>query len=215
MTIALALAAVLAAAPQEAEEGFTPLFNGKDLSGWTFFLQKAGDNKDGTMKMEDVWSVQDGVIRCKGRPNGYIKTEKKFTNFVLKVQWRWPERPGNSGVLLRQVGDDKVWPKSIEAQLMSGNAGDFWLIDGAKLDTPPDRVDPKAARHRLKVKANEKPLGEWNEYEITADKDKVTLKVNGEVLNEGTGAEEVAGPVLLQSEGAPIEFRNIRIKELK
>jgi len=211
-----AIAAALAAGAQAAEEGFTPLFNGKDLSGWTYFLEKKGDNKDGTMKMEDVWSVKDGVLHCKGRPNGYLRTEKDYTNFVLKLEWRWPDGKGyNSGVLLRMVGPDKIWPKSIEAQLMSGHAGDFWLIDGAKLETAPERVDPKAARHRLKIKANEKPLGEWNEYEITLDKGKVVLKVNGEVLNEGTGADEIPGKICLQSEGGPIEFRNIRIKPLE
>ncbi|HXG62272.1 MAG TPA: DUF1080 domain-containing protein [Planctomycetota bacterium] len=212
----LAWAAALAAAGQAGEEGFTPLFNGKDLSGWTYFLEKKGPNQDGTMKMEDVWSVKDGVLHCKGRPNGYIRTEKDYKNFILKLEWRWPEGKGyNSGVLLRMVGPDKVWPRSIEAQLMSGHAGDFWLIDGARLETAPERVDAKTPRHRLKIKANEKPLGEWNEYEITVDKGKVVLKVNGEVLNEGTGAEEVAGKICLQSEGGPIEFRNIRIKPLE
>jgi hypothetical protein len=211
----LAAVGALAVVVPGGEEGFEPLFNGKDLSGWTFFLEKRGDNKDGTMKMEDVWSVKDGILHCKGRPNGYIRTEKDYKNFVLKLEWRWPEGKGyNSGVLLRMVGPDKVWPKSIEAQLMSGSAGDFWLIDGAKLETAPERVDPKAPRHRLKVKANEKPLGEWNEYEIVVNKDKVVLKVNGEILNEGSGAEEVAGKICLQSEGGPIEFRNIRIKAL-
>jgi hypothetical protein len=197
------------------EEGFTPIFNGKDMTGWTFFLSKTGDNKEGTMKMADVWSVADGVITCKGKPSGYIRTEKDYTNYVLKLEWRFPEKPGNSGVLLRTVGDDKVWPKSIEAQLQSGKAGDFWLIDGVKLDTPPDRVDQKTPRHRNHTKPNERPLGEWNEYEITVDGGKVSLKVNGEVLNEGTGGEEVAGKICLQSEGAVIQFRNIRIKELK
>jgi hypothetical protein len=201
MRISIAAALALAAlAPQE--EGFTKIFNGKDFTGWTHYL------KDGTMKLEDVWSVdKDGVITCKGKPNGYIRTTADYKNFVLKLEWRWHEKPGNSGVFVRVVGEDKIWPKGIEAQLMSGHAGDFWLVDGTKLDTPAERKDPKVERHRLHTKANEKPVGEWNAYEITVDGDKVTLKVNGEVLNEGTGAEEVAGKIILQSEGAPIQSR--------
>lgn len=217
IAIGLALLSGIPASPGAAstQDGWTPLFNGKDMSGWTFHLDKKGDNKDGTMRMEDVWSVADGVITCKGKPAGYIRTTADYKNYVLKLEWRFPEKPGNSGVLLRMVGDDKVWPKSIEAQLMSGKAGDFWLIDGMKLDTPADRVDQKTPRHRNHVKPNEKPVGEWNEYEITVDGGKVTLKVNGEVLNEGTGAEELAGKICLQSEGAAIQFRNIRIQEKK
>jgi Domain of Unknown Function (DUF1080) len=94
---------------------------------------------------------------------------------------------------------------------MSGDAGDFWLMDGATLDTDPARVDPKAANHRLKLKAAEKPAGEWNLYEITMHGSSVLLKVNGVVVNEGTGADEAAGRIALQSEGTPIEFRNIRL----
>ncbi len=215
--LALAPAAAAAEAPQAKEEGFTAIFNGKDFTGWTYFLRKDKDNPEGKLKLEDVWSVKDGAIHCKGKPFGYIRTTADFKNFVLKLEWRFPGAAGNSGVLLRTVGEDKVWPKSIEAQLQSGNAGDFWLIDGAKLETPKERIDPAPGRerHRLKTKANEKPLGEWNEYEITVDGGRVALKVNGEVLNEGTGAEEVAGKICLQSEGAEIQIRNIRIRELR
>lgn len=207
LSAAFLVVSCVGAAPQD--DGYVPLFNGKDLSGWTHHLDKSPGSK-----IEDVWSVADGVIACKGKPAGYIRTTTDYTNYVLKVEWRWPEKAGNSGVLLRMTGEDKVWPKSIEAQLASGRAGDFWLIDGAKLTTPADRVDPKAERHRLHVKANEKPVGEWNTYEITVDGGKVSLKVNGEVLNEGTGAEAVAGKICLQSEGAPIQFRTVAIKKL-
>jgi hypothetical protein len=163
------------------------------------------------MRMEDVWKVDGGRIRCSGVPNGYIRTTADYKDFVLTLEWRWAEQPGNSGVLLRVVGPDKIWPKTVEAQLMSGHAGDFWLMDGAILDTDPARTDPKAANHRLKMKAAEKPVGEWNVYEITMHGGWVLLKINGVVVNEGTGAEEVAGKIALQSEGAPIEFRNIRL----
>ena len=215
--LASMLAACAVPAKGGQEEGFVSIFNGKDLSGWTYHLRASGENQDGLMKMADVWSAADGVITCKGRPPGYIRTTKDYTNYVLRLEWRWPEKPGNSGVLLRMTGEDKVWPKSIEAQLASGHAADFWLIGGAVLDTPKERYDknPKRQRHRIHLKANEKKPGEWNAYDITVNRGEVSLKVNGEVINGGTGAEEIAGKICLQSEGSVIQFRNIRIKELK
>src|ERR1051326_6911630 len=186
------------------------LFNGKDLTGWTYHLA------DPNVKMNEVWSVdrQGGILTCKGTPAGYIRTVDDYTNYVLRLEWRF-KKAGNSGVLLRVVGPDKVWPKSIEAQLQSGEAGDFWLIDEARLNTPPARVDRGTPRHRLRTRTNEKPIGEWNQYEFTVDGDRITLKVNGEVLNEGTGAEEAPGKIALQSEGGEIQFRNIRLTPLQ
>jgi hypothetical protein len=186
------------------------LFNGKDMSGWTYYLA------DPSKKMDDVWCVdpRERIIICKGNPAGYIRTTREFDNFVLKLEWRFnpvTKQAGNSGVLLRIVGEDKVWPKSIEAQLMSGAAGDIWLIDGAQLDTAPERMN---GRHRRGIRSNEKPIGEWNEYEIIVNGGSVTLKVNGEVLNEGKNADLTKGTIGLQSEGAEIHFRNIRLRPI-
>jgi hypothetical protein len=186
------------------------LFNGRDMAGWTHYLT------DPALTMSDVWTVdpKERMIVCKGSPAGYIRTVKDYSDFILKLEWRFSpvtRRSGNSGVLLRIVGSDKVWPKSIEAQLQSGSAGDIWLIDGVSLDTPPDRVDRQTPRHRLHTMSNEKPIGEWNTYEILCHGGRVVLKVNGETLNEGAGADLLAGKIGLQSEGAEIHFRNIRL----
>ncbi len=185
------------------------LFNGKDLTGWKFFLA------DPNVKPEQVWQVdaENGILICKGEPLGYIYTEKDYTNYVLKLEWRWApdKKPGNSGVLLRVHGEHKIWPRSVEAQLMHMNAGDFWLIDGAPLETDPAFVDQNTPRHRWRKKNVERPAPEWNEYEIIVQGDKIVLKVNGEVVNEGAGAEVVAGKIALQSEGGEIHFRNIRL----
>lgn len=184
------------------------LFNGKDLSGWTAHL-------DGDAKMEDVWSVQDGVLVCKGQPVGYIRTQEKYKNYVLMLQWRFnpvTKKAGNSGVLLRVQPPDKVWPRSVEAQLQSGAAGDFWNIDEFQMKTEADRLN---GRNTKKTHAAERPVGEWNEYEIIVDGSKITLKVNGEILNEAWDVLEIPGYIALQSEGAEIQFQNIRLSELK
>jgi hypothetical protein len=188
--------------------GEVRLFNGKDMTGWKAVLPEGA-------KMADVWSVADNMIICKGEPAGYIRTERDFTNYVLKLEWRFSpvtKKPGNSGVLLRMVGPDKVWPKSVEAQLQSGNAGDFWNIDEFQMTTDPERTK---GRNTKKTHGAEREIGEWNEYEIMVDHGTITLKVNGEVLNQATQVQEIAGKICLQSEGAEIHFRNIRLAPLE
>lgn len=207
----MALAAVLfAAGPAAKPRSGQPvqLFNGKDLSNWTYALR----NSD--LKMEDVWSVQDGQIVCLGKPSGYIRTKDKFTNYKLVVEWRWApgKKPGNSGVLLRMVGEDKVWPKSIEAQLGTENAGDFWNIDMFQMTVDQSRTEGR--RTKKLHPSNEKPIGEWNRYDITCDGGHVSLVVNGLLQNEATDCAEVAGFVCLQSEGAEIHFRKVELTPL-
>ncbi len=201
-------AVLLAAAAQAAEPQPIKLFNGKNLDGWT------GYHRDGA-KVEDVWYVKDGVLICKGRPIGYLRTKKKYTNYILELEWRFnPEKgPGNSGVLLRQIGPDKVWPKSVEAQLMHRNAGDFWNIDKFQMTVDPARTK---GRRTVKMKpTNEKPLGQWNHYRIVVDGDRIELYVNGELQNVATNVAEVPGHICLQSEGAEIHFRNIVLTPLE
>jgi hypothetical protein len=203
--VIVALMLVVACPATGAEEKPIELFNGKDLSGWTFFLNDNG-------KMENVWSVKDGVLQCKGKPIGYIRTEKDYTSYKLTLEWRSPGKPGNSGVLLRMQPPDKVWPKSIEAQLQSKNAGDIWNIDEFPMKTAAERTK---GRHTAKEhETNEKPLGEWNTYEITLDGPNLELKVNGLVQNVATDCQVIPGKIALQSEGAEIEFRNILLTPL-
>jgi len=184
------------------------LFNGKDLSGWTATLPEGA-------KMEDVWSVKDGVLICKGTPAGYIRTEQDYKNFVLKLEWRFDpvtRKAGNSGVLLRVQAPDKVWPKSVEAQLQSENAGDFWNIDEFPMKTEASRLN---GRNTKKTHMAENPVGEWNEYEIIVNGGDVILRVNGEELNRAWDVQEIAGKVALQSEGAEIHFRNVRLAPIE
>ena len=193
------------------EKEVISLFNGRDLTGWKAFVDP---NKK--VKPEEIWSIEDDVIRCRGQVNGYLLSEDEYDNYILRLQWKWGEKPGNSGVFVHVVGEDKIWPKGIEAQLMHGRAGDFWLVDGAKLTIDETRRDPNTERHFFRTQEDvEKPVGEWNQYEILCQGNKVVLKVNGHEVNMGTDSELTRGRILLQSEGAEIFFRNIELEPLK
>ena len=206
------------------------LFNGKDLTGWVRFIpndqpapapaaeppaKRKRKPPVGPFKAEGVWSVEDGVIRCTGVPNGYIRTCDSYANYKLHVEWRWPEKPTNSGVLLHRTGIDKVWPKCVEAQLKDQGAGDIVLLGDASITAGGKKMGGKGiVAIRKKDPANEKPAGQWNSYDIVCDGGSVTLTVNGKLLNQGAGADPSSGPIGLQSEGSPIEFRNVYIEPL-
>jgi len=217
---ALACLALLLALPggraEEKEKGKTiELFNGKNLDGWKIYLDPKAKVK---AKPEEVFKVTEGVIDCTGRPNGYILTEKEYGDYVLEVEWRWPARAGNSGVFVHVSGPDKIWPKGAEAQLYAGHAGDFWLVDGFKLTVDEARQDKKTPRHFYRMKTDkpvEKKVGEWNKYVITCKLNTISLRINGQVVNVGTHAEASKGKILLQSEGAPVQFRNIKLAHVR
>ena len=192
-------------------------FNGKNLDGWSYYLVEPA------VQLEDVWSVQDGILVCKGEPLGYLYTKKEFTtNFKLVVEWRWAPstEPGNSGVLLRINGEPRGIPRSQEAQLASGSAGDLYGFHGMKLDGDPARR--RTGKNDLvgelvgfgHIQPAEKAAGEWNLYEITAEEDRLTVFVNGEKVNEAWDCELVQGPIGLQSEGGEIHFRRVELTPL-
>lgn len=195
-----------AAAPAAGE--WVKLFNGTNLDGWKPFLPEAGADP------AKVWSVKDGVLACTGNPVGYIATVADYTSFELELEWRFdPSKgAGNSGVLLRVQQPDKVWPTSVEAQLHSRNAGDIWNIGEFPMKTDPARTNGR--RTEKAKESNEKPLGEWNRYRIVLDGGTLSLYVNGELQNQATDVAVKPGRIGLQSEGAYIEFRDIRIRPL-
>lgn len=187
------------------------LWNGKDFIGWKLFVS------DEDVDVNDVWSVRDGAVHCKGKPSGYMRTENKYANYRLHLEWRWSTEPSNSGVLLHASGDDQVWPKCIECQLKAGSAGDFVLMNGAGITVDGknmQNVEKQFVVIPKKQKSSEKPAGQWNTYEILCDKDIVICYVNGVLQNEGSAATITNGWICLQSEGGPIEFRNIYIQPL-
>ena len=177
----------------------------QNLDGWVPVLATADANP------ADVWSIQDGVLRCEGKPNGYLRTAKDYSNYKLHLEWRWTEKPTNSGVLLHISGEDKVWPACIEAQLMYQNAGDFYAIGGPRFKELAQDSTHLAKRHPM----NETKPGEWNRYDIICDDHTITLYVNGLLQNEATGTSVNSGKIGLQSEGSPIEFRNIYIQPIR
>jgi hypothetical protein len=220
---ALTLAALAALYPAAAgpvaegdKGGWTKLFNGKDFTGWKKYL-----NPKAKADPDEIWQVRDGQIRCEGSVFGYLLTEKDYGDFELRLQWRWgkkvtPGRDRNSGVFVWVSGPDKIWPKGVEAQLLSGHAGDIWLVDNFKLTVDPARRDPKTPRHYFRTKDGvEKAIGGWNQYDITCKGGTIKLVINGQTVNEGAHAERTRGKILLQSEGAEIFFRNVELKHLR
>ena len=189
---------------------------GDNLEAWEFYLA------DPQAEIQDVWAIKDGVLVCRGEPLGYLYTKKDYRDFVLKLQWRWPpeKKPGKGGVLIRTTGEHKIWPKSLEAQLNAGDAGDFWGLAGYGLTGPEERT--RSFDHEKfgkltnvkKAKALEKPAGQWNSYEIIAEGDTVTLLINGEQVNRATGCAFDAGRICLTSEGDEIHFRNVVVTEI-
>ena len=200
----LAVCSLLAAAAH-AEDAVKPsaridLFNGKDMAGWVLQV------KDPAVKPEQVWSVRDGAIRCEGQPFGYMRTDKAYADYRLHAEWRWPEKPSNSGVLMHITGADTVFPTCVEAQLKSENAGDLYCFGDVDFA---ERGPEKSKLVRKQKPCNEKPIGQWNSYDIVARGDTIELTVNGELQNRATRTRPAAGYIGFQSEGAPVEFRNL------
>jgi len=187
----------------------TVLFNGRDLSGWEYFLT------DETATMEDVWSIEDGILVCQGDPRGYLATADEYENYQLVVEWRWPEEPGNSGVLLRITGEPEMLPNCAEAQLRSGSAGDMYGFNGFKIGGDEERLSEISIGWSLPgIEKNENEPGEWNRYEITVRGGTIRVMLNGKLVNEAIGCDIHPGKIGLQSEGGVIHFRTVKLTSL-
>ena len=178
--------------PQQPES--IKLFNGTDLSGWTYYIE------DSTKNPQEEFVVRDSVIALSGT-FGYIRTDSTYSNYKLNVEWRWPDSATNSGIFV-QIAEDGIWPSCYECQLWTGRAGD--LINSGGSDCAEYRND-----------SNEKPVTEWNAAEIICTDSTVTVSINGTEQNRITGISNKSGHIGLQSEGGPIEFRNVTLTPLK
>lgn len=183
------------------EEGWTTLFNGKDLKGWVPVLKP----EDGPLKkyreeevgQQTTFYVEGGLLKTTGKPNGYARTTDVYDNFVFHVEVRFPQQ-GNSGVLI-YVQKDEVWPKGVECQLYQTHMGRIFPIQGATMDG--GEMIHSAAK-----------AGEWNTYEVYSEDGRVATVLNGVLVGLGSNADPKVGYICLQSEGVPAEFRNIKVK---
>jgi len=140
-----------------------------------------------------------------------------YADYTLHVEWRWPSGAGNSGILLHIVNPDEIWPKGFEAQLATGRAGDLTSYWDARSKEEIVSRNPRGfttGRLTRSSSGAEKPLGEWNSFDIVCAGDTITLTVNGVQVNRMTGLIPSGGMIGLQSEGTAIDFRNFTLKLL-
>ncbi len=184
----------------------------KSLDDWQHVLE------DADVAKADVWSFnEDGHLVCKGEPLGFLATKENYTNFQLVVEWRWPERPSNSGVLMRIQSDDPI-PACIEAQLKHGAAGNIMGLRGVMvagedlIQAENENLGTINILKRQGVREN-RP-GEWNKMEVTAKDGEIVMVLNGKEGTRTSDADTTAGPIGFQSEGSPIEFRTLKLTPL-
>jgi len=225
---ALVLALVpLAAARDEKkdkdkDDGFVPLFNGKDLDGWVRV-----NNAPGT------FSVKDGEIVTTGKPTGFMRTARQYENFVMEVEWMHvpPKKDavGNSGIFVWadplpaigtpfaraievQVLVNLLWKDEKSGKPTATSYGDLFSIWGAKC--VPDRPHPKGWERCIPSENNAKGANEWNHYRITAKDGVIKLAVNGKEVSGVSKCSPRKGYLALEAEGSECRFRNLKIKEL-
>jgi hypothetical protein len=188
---------------------------------------------------DDTWSWKDGVIYCTGQPVSVMRTQKKYTNFELVCEWCHRRDAGNSGIFvwatdesLKQLTDagKPGLPHGIEVQVLDlgyeaqykkvhkkpadwfTSHGDVFPVGAAKMKPFPP-VAPNGQRS-FPSKNLSQGINQWNHYYIRAINGEVRLWVNGEEVSGGTDCKPAVGHLCLESEGSPIEFRNLRIREL-
>jgi 3-keto-disaccharide hydrolase len=202
-----------------------PLFDGKDLAGWWADVPA----HDGDPASPAAFVVRNGLLVSLGEPRGHLITEGSYRDYRLEVEYRFPGKAGNCGVLVhasRPRALYKMFPQSIEVQMQSGDAGDFWCIR-ENIEVPDmDKRRPRKegekwggaegdARRILNLTdGSEKPLGEWNTMVVEARGRTLKVWVNGELVNEGSSCTADRGRIALQAEGAEVEFRRVEIGPL-
>ncbi|MFN3325455.1 MAG: DUF1080 domain-containing protein [Bryobacteraceae bacterium] len=204
MIMKISFAFLLCTWTAAAADGFVSLMPKQDISEhWTV---------EGKTPAE-AWYMRDGAIATTGQPNGFLRSKQRYRNYILRAEWRFQEgyepRPGdegwpNAGFFIHANETKDGWPVSIEVQGHFGEAGSLFGVRGAKIT---------GAKRGPIVK--ERPrFGDWDKYEITSKDGTVTVVLNGVLVNEGRNAMPAEGNICLQSEGWPVFYRNVEIKEL-
>ncbi len=229
--ITVAVIAVLAFACKTNTEqagGSVPktksLFNGTDLSGW--HIDVPDMDKDSTLRSPFI--IRNGLLVSLGEPGGHLITDSIYQNYRLEFNYRFAGEPGNCGVLVhastpRALYD--MFPKSIEAQMMHENAGDFWcIVEDIEVPEMEKRRGPKEnwgitegkeRRVMNLTDGSEKPLGEWNSMKLECVGDSIKVWVNNDLVNSGYNCTATKGQIALQAEGAEVEFKNLVLTQLK
>jgi hypothetical protein len=197
---------------------YRDLFNGRDLTGWV------NVNTD-----KSTWRVENGVLICSGHPIGVMRSDRQYENFLLHIEWKHMEAGGNSGVFAWSdaiPGEKNRLPNGVEVQMLERDfvklhtrdgvapafayvTGELFGVGGVK--TVPD--NPRGERS-FSPEMRCKPRGEWNTYDVVAVDGTIKLSINGKFVNGIAKSTQKKGYLCLESEGAEIHFRNIRIMEL-
>ncbi|MDE3084775.1 MAG: DUF1080 domain-containing protein, partial [Verrucomicrobiota bacterium] len=159
-----------------------------------------------------AWSAGNGILHLAGKPVGFLKSEKTFSNYHLHAEWRWPAKTGNSGLLVHVHGANKVQPDALQCQIKDPHSGD--LIGTAGFDFRPSTAS-HGNRFKEKMTApSEKPPGQWNTYDVFCRGDTIEVFLNGLRQNEAHKLSTASGSIGLEVEGYPIDFRNVWLQPL-
>ena len=202
---------VVAKTNVQEDDGYLPLLNGKDLTGWV-----------AVNTAPSTWKFEDGLLVCSGKPIGEIRTEKMYQNFIMEVEWRHMVPRGNAGIFV--WADDitargQPFHRGIEVQVLEndyGNTrgytthGDIFPIHGAKM-TP---INGRGGSRAFPIENRSNPSPEWNHYRITCIDGNIALEVNGKLVTQGRDCWPRKGYICLESEGGVVHYRNAKIKEL-
>lgn len=196
------------------------LFNGKDLTGWHVDVPEMDNNAQAI----NPFIVRDNMLVSLGNPRGHLITDRIYQDYKLEIDYRFPGKPGNCGVLVHASTPRALYamfPKSMEIQMEHGNAGDFWcIVEDVEVPNMETRRGPKenwgateGKERRVKklTENSESPLGQWNTMIIECRNDTIKVWVNGHLVNEGFNLTANKGQIALQAEGAEVEFKKIEI----
>jgi hypothetical protein len=205
------LAAVGGSAAENDQEHFEPLMNGRNLEGWVNVNCAPG-----------TWSVRDGLIYCTGKPIGELRTDRMYQNFILEAEWRHLQPQGNAGIFVwadALPARGQPFHRAVEVQVLDGREGpthtsdgDVFPIHGATM-VPANGRDGSGMRS-FPTEKRSRPSPAWNHYRIECVDGNIRLAVNGKVVTEGSQCSPRKGYICLESEGSPVEFRNLRIMTL-